>query len=189
MTVMTASILWRRLDIEGHDACLLSRIDEGHSLKGQAIFAQDGKPCCLAYEVICHAGWRTRAARVDGFLGLRKLHYAIDRGAGGEWMLNGEPQRDVAGLVDVDLGFTPASNLLAIRRFDLGIGETTPAPAAYLSFPALEMVPLEQTYRRLDERRYAYSAPVYGYDEILDVSPHGFVVDYPGLWRAVAQPD
>ena len=130
MKVMTASILWRRLDVEGHDACLLSQGDGGHSLQGQAIFVQDGKPCCLAYEVICDAGWRTRSARVDGFLGMRKLHYAIERRADGEWTLNGEPQRDVTGLVDVDLGFTPASNLLAIRRFDLGVGETTPAPAA-----------------------------------------------------------
>jgi len=186
MSVMTASILWRRLDVEGHDACLLSQADDGHSLKGQAIFVQDGKPCCLAYEVICDAGWRTRSARVDGFLGMRELHYAIERRADGEWMLNGEAQRDVAGLVDVDLGFTPASNLLAIRRFDLGIGETTPAPAAYLSFPTLEMVLLEQSYRRLDGTRYAYTAPMFGYDEILGVSPHGFVVDYPGLWTNVA---
>ena len=67
MTVTTASILWRRLDVEGHDACLLSQADGAHSLEGQAIFVQDGKPCCLAYEVICEAGWRTRSARVDGF--------------------------------------------------------------------------------------------------------------------------
>src|SRR6478735_8133912 len=83
MKVMTASILWRRLDVEGHDACLLSQGDGGHSLQGQAIFVQDGKPCCLAYEVICDAGWRTRSARVDGFLGMRKLHYAIERRADG----------------------------------------------------------------------------------------------------------
>ena len=60
-------------------------------------------------------------------------------------MLNGEVQQGVAGLVDVDLGFTPASNLLAIRRFDLGIGEATPAPAAYLTFPELRLVRLDQT--------------------------------------------
>jgi len=116
MTVTTASILWRRLDVEGHDACLLSQADGAHSLEGQAIFVQDGKPCCLAYAVICDTGWRTRSARVDGILGMRELHYAIERRAHGAWMLNGEPQRGVAGLVDVDLGFTPASNLLAIRR-------------------------------------------------------------------------
>lgn len=145
MTPMTASILWRRLDVEGHDACLLSPTDGGQSLKGQAIFVHDGQPCCLAYEVICEAGWRTRSARVDGFFGSRELHYAIERGSSGQWMLNGEVQQGVAGLVDVDLGFTPASNLLAIRRFDLGIGEATPAPAAYLTFPELRLVRLDQT--------------------------------------------
>jgi hypothetical protein len=48
-------------------------------------------------------------------------------------------------------------------------------------------VRLEQTYRRLDEARYAYAAPMFGYDEVLEVSPDGFVIDYPGLWRSVAQ--
>ncbi|MER9300131.1 putative glycolipid-binding domain-containing protein [Mesorhizobium sp. M0621] len=180
----TASILWRRLDLEGHDACLLSPTDGGHSLKGQAIFIQDGKPCCLAYEVDCDAGWHTRTARVDGFLGTRKLYYAIEHGSDGQWTLNDEAQQDVAGLIDIDLGFTPASNLLAIRRFDLGLGMATPAPAAYLTFPELRLVRLDQTYRRLDTVRYAYAAPMFGYDEVLEVSPHGFVVDYPGLWRA-----
>lgn len=185
MTVMMASILWRRLDVEGHDTCLLWQAD-GRRLNGQAIFIQDGKPCCLAYEVICDDGWHTQVARVDGFLGLRKLHCAIERGSDGQWMLKGHPQQDVAGLVDVDLGFTPASNLLAIRRFALGVGKTTPAPAAYLTFPRLELVRLEQSYRRLDEARYAYAAPMFGYEEILSISPDGFVVDYPGLWTSVA---
>ncbi|WP_214469457.1 putative glycolipid-binding domain-containing protein [Mesorhizobium sp. dw_380] len=189
MTRKMASILWRRLDVEGHDACLLSQTDGGFSLQGQAIVVQDGEPCCLAYEVICDAGWRTRSARVEGFLGMRKLHYEIERDSDGRWMLNGEPQNGVAGLVDVDLGFTPASNLLAIRRLALGIGETMPAPAAYLTFPALELVRLEQSYRRLDGTRYAYAAPMFGYEEILRASPHGFVVDYPGLWTSVAASD
>ncbi|MEI9420096.1 putative glycolipid-binding domain-containing protein [Mesorhizobium sp. Cs1299R1N1] len=185
MTATPVSILWRRLDLEGHDGCLLSRTDSGCSLEGQAIFIQDDKPCCLAYRVDCDTGWRTQSARVSGFLGGNRLHHAIERDSDGRWMLNGEPQHDVTGLIDVDLGFTPASNLLAIRRFDLGIGATTPAPAAYLTFPRLELARLEQTYRRLDETRYAYAAPLFGYDEILGVSPHGFVVDYPGLWISV----
>ncbi|TIN25644.1 MAG: hypothetical protein E5Y31_16105 [Mesorhizobium sp.] len=187
MTAVTASILWCRLDVEGHDACLLAQTDGGHRLKGQAIFIQNGEPCCLAYEVDCDAGWHTRAARIDGFLGMRELHYAIERRSDGQWMLNGDPQQDVAGLVDVDLGFTPASNLLAIRRFDLGIGEETSAPAAYLTFPELRLVRLDQSYRRLDTVRYAYTAPMFGYDETLEVSPQGFIIDYPGLWKTTAK--
>ncbi|WP_245262093.1 putative glycolipid-binding domain-containing protein [Mesorhizobium sp. WSM3626] len=56
MTATPVSILWRRLDLEGHDGCLLSRTDSGHSLEGQAIFIQDDKPCCLAYRVDCDTG-------------------------------------------------------------------------------------------------------------------------------------
>ena len=186
MTSTLASILWRRLDMEGHDACLLSQAEGGYSLKGQAIFVQDGQPCCVTYQVTCDAGWQTKSARVDGFLGLRALRYAIERAADGRWTLNGEIQRDVAGLVDVDLGFTPASNLLAIRRFDLDVGQATPAPAAYLTFPELRLTRLEQSYQRLDDGRYAYAAPMFGYTAVLVVSAAGFVVSYPGLWTSTA---
>ncbi|WP_245474216.1 putative glycolipid-binding domain-containing protein [Mesorhizobium sp. M2A.F.Ca.ET.042.01.1.1] len=74
----------------------------------------------------------------------------------------------------------------SIRRLDPGPGKTTPAPAAYLAFPQLEFVRLDQTYRRLDENRYAYTAPMFGYEAVLDVSPIDLVFDCPGLWTSVA---
>ncbi|TPL46720.1 hypothetical protein FJ937_22470 [Mesorhizobium sp. B2-4-4] len=184
----TASILWRRLDLEGHDSCMLSQRPGGHRLKGQAIFLQDDRPCCITYEVDCDAGWHTRSARVEGFLGPQELSLGIERHTDGSWALNDEPQPEVAGLIDVDLGFTPASNLLAIRRFALAVGEATPAPAAYLAFPELRMTRLDQTYRRLDAARYTYAAPAFGYEAVLEVSPLGFVLDYPDLWKSVARP-
>ena len=181
-----SSILWRRLDLEGHDACLLGATDRGWRLKGHALFAHDGKPCSLAYVVECDAGWNTRSACVEGFVGAQELHYEIERLADGQWMLNGVGQAEVAGLVDVDLGFTPATNLLPIRRLDLGPGKTMPAPAAYLAFPRVKLGCLDQTYRRLDQNRYAYAAPMFGYDAVLEFSAIGWVLDYPGLWTSVA---
>lgn len=180
------SILWRRLDQEGHHACLLGETDDGWCLKGHALFVHEGKPSSLAYDVSCDSGWRTRAARVDGFVALQKLRLEIERRADGQWLLNGKGHAEAAGLVDIDLGFTPATNLLPIRRLDHGPGKTTPAPAAYLAFPQLELVRLDQTYRRLDESRYAYAASAFGYEAVLTVSPVGFVLDYPGLWRSAA---
>lgn len=179
-----SSILWRRLDLEGHDACLLGATDGGWWIKGHALFLHDGQPCSLAYQVDCDAGWHTRSVNVDGFLGTRELRYEIERLADGHWLLNGASQPEVAGLIDVDLGFTPATNLLAIRRLDLDACMAAPAPAAYLAFPELRLMRLEQTYRRIDECRYAYDAPMFGYDAVLEVSPAGFVADYPGLWRS-----
>jgi hypothetical protein len=187
MMQTVASILWRRLDLEGHDACLLSETGSGWTLTGHALFVQDGEPCSIAYKVDCDTGWHTRSAHADGFLGTQELHYSIDRLAEGRWTLNGEHQAEVDGLIDVDLGFTPATNLLALRRFALDVGMTTPAPAAYLTFPELRLVRLEQTYRRVDAAHYAYDAPMFGYNETLEVSPLGFVLDYPGLWRGTAQ--
>ncbi|KUM25226.1 hypothetical protein AU467_04485 [Mesorhizobium loti] len=187
MTMRTiASILWRRLDQEGHDCCSLSRTGDGWSLKGQAAFLQGGAPCGLSYEIDCDAGWLARAARVVGLFGGDTLDYRFERLGDGGWALNGKKQIQVAGLVDLDLGFTPATNLLPIRRLGLRPGIPTPAPAAYLAFPELRLERLDQTYRRLDGTRYAYAAPAFDYDEVLEVAPSGFVVDYPSLWTTIA---
>lgn len=178
-------ILWKRIDVEGHDACRLTSDENWLEIAGNAVFLQDAKPCGLSYLVQCDARWRTRSAQVAGFLGDARIRYDIGRLEDGTWTLNGSPQPRAAGLVDLDLGFTPATNLLAIRRFDLGIGEETEAPAAYLAFPEPELTRLDQTYRRLHERRYAYASPAYGYDQVLEVASSGFVLDYPRLWKAV----
>lgn len=181
--MMTAAILWRRLDVEGHDACRLIRGSEDWKLSGRAVFDHRGLPCSLGYEVDCDRNWRALSASVAGWIGDQDLRFDVSRGGNGQWLLNGVEQPHMEELVDVDLGFTPATNLLALNRYSLAIGEKTEAPAAYLSFPELRLERLEQTYERISEGRYAYSAPLYLYDEVLEVSDTGFVTDYPKLWR------
>ncbi len=134
-----ATVLWKRLDTEGHDACRLVRRDDGWQVCGEAIFLHEGKPCSMRYDVRCDAAWRTRLATVNGWVGARALTCEIVRSEEATWLLNGVEQPQASGCVDVDLGFTPATNLLALRRFNLSIGEETPAPAAYLSFPELRL--------------------------------------------------
>ncbi len=185
MTMTIATILWKRLDTEGHDACRLVRRDDGWQVRGEAIFLHEGKPCSVRYDVRCDASWRTRLATVDGWVGARELKLEIARSKDANWFLNAVEQSQAFGCIDIDLGFTPATNLLALRRFNLGIGEETPASAAYLSFPELRMELLEQTYRRTSETNYVYRAPVFGYAEVLEVSEIGFITHYPGLWEGV----
>lgn len=178
------SILWRRLDGEGHDVCRLVRTSTGWRLEGVAVFAHEGRPCGLVYDVDCDAGWHTRAARVTGSRAGGSIDLHIVRTETGAWQMNGVVQAAAHDLVDVDLGFTPATNLIAIRRLGLAIGQASPAPAAYLAFPELRLDRLDQTYQRLDGHRYRYTAPAYGYDDVLTVSPEGFVTTYPALWEA-----
>jgi hypothetical protein len=183
--MIEAAILWRRLDTEGHDSCRLIRLEDGWRLDGVAVFRHEQRACAACYAAECDAAWRTRSAKVTGWLDSTVLDLNIAATAG-QWSLYGVEQPQVAGSIDVDLGFTPATNLLALRRYALAIGQQTPAAAAYLAFPELRLQRLEQTYRRLDASRYAYTASAYQSEEVIDVSANGFVVDYPKLWKATA---
>ena len=175
---------WRKVDHPGHDSCRLFRLDNGWRLCGAAVFWDAGQPCHFHYEVAVDAAWRTRSAHVHGYLGRRAIDLHIDSAAG-RWRVNGVSRSRVTGCVDVDLGFTPATNLIVLRRLSLKVGQRAEAPAAYLQFPEMRLVRLPQTYRRIARNDYEYRAPTVGYSGTLHVLPSGVVMQYPGLFERV----
>jgi hypothetical protein len=177
------AILWRRLDCEGSDACRVRSVHDGWLIEGAAAWQSVDVVAALSYRVEIDADWTSRAAHVSGFAGGRSIHLEIARGNGG-WTLNGEAVPEVDCLVDIDLGFTPATNLNAIRRLDLDIGERTETTAAWLDTDDWRIKPLVQSYRRIGERRYAYASPAHGYRAELETDDFGMVTHYPDLWRA-----
>jgi hypothetical protein len=104
----------------------------------------------------------------------------------GRWTMNGAPVPAVDGCLDLDLGFTPATNLLAINRLALSVGQAALAPAAWLDVDAATLTVLPQRYERRSATSYWYEAPSVGYQALLEVDASGFVTRYPGLW--VAEP-
>ena len=180
-----ASWLWRRLDQPGHDGCRLLQLASGWRLVGAAAFREGRKPCHLAYTVNADAAWRTRNAHVLGYVGTTAVDLRIRRERGDQWRVGGERVAAVAGCPDLDLGFTPATNLLAIRRLGLRIGDRADAPAAYLQVPQLRVVRLAQTYARVSRTGYDYASPDAGYRGRLRVDRFGGIVDYPGVFARV----
>jgi len=181
------TILWRRLDVPGHDACGLWVSDNGWRLAGTAVFHAEEQPSHLSYEVYCDSSWRTRSASVIGWLGRTPVKVALEVLPGEHWTLNGEEQgKDVTGLMDVDLGFTPSTNLVQLQRLSLDVGKEVEAPVTYLHFPELTLGRLDHRYRRIALDQYDYHAPSFGYTAILQVSDLGFVTQYPGLWALEA---
>ena len=122
-----------------------------------AVFAHESQPCRLDYDVRCDASWVTRSARVTGSVGTRGIDVTVEHEAG-EWMLNGQVVAAVRGCIDVDLNFSPSTNVLPIRRLALPIGGRATVRAAWLRFPSFTLEPLEQVYERLAERRYRYES-------------------------------
>jgi hypothetical protein len=119
-----ASILWRRLDAPGHDACRLERNASAWQLDGAAVFRHEGgRIAQLHYRVRCDLHWHTQWGMVRGWLGDSAVELSIARDAHGHWKLNDEAVPDLSHCVDLDLGFTPATNLLQLRRLNLSQGE------------------------------------------------------------------
>ena len=184
---MTGAVLWCRLDVPGHDTCRVAPAGDGWRLVGTAVFASGEGPSALAYEVTCDGAWRTRSARVTGHVGERAVDVALAADGDGHWQVDGVRRADLDGCLDVDLGFTPATNLLPVRRLGLEVGEGAPIRAAWVRVPSLRVEVLDQTYRRERREAYHYSSGS-GFETTLKVGEVGFALDYPPFWQAESCP-
>ena len=180
-----AFVLWRRLDTPGHDACRLALLADGWALEGAAVFKHGDAPAHLTYRIETDADWRTRHGRVTGWVGARGLDVIVTRTHDVGWMMNDVVMPEPGGCLDLDLGFTPATNLLQIRRLALGKGESADAPAAWFNIDRDTLQLLPQRYERRSETTYWYEAPTEKYSGMLEVSADGFIRRYPELWEAV----
>lgn len=178
------SILWRRLDRPGHESARLLSRDQAWHLDGAAVFAFDNLPCRLDYEIVCDSRWQTAYARISGWVGLEAVAIDILVDAALHWTMNGLEIPAVSGCLDMDLNFSPVTNLIPIRRLDLEIGQAADVKAAWLRFPELTLEPLEQVYRRVGPAAYRYESANGSFTADLAVNTAGLVTLYPDFWQA-----
>ena len=181
---MSASAAWTRLDGPGRDAALLRPVDGGWLLRGAAAFEHDGGAAAVAYQVEVDARWRTLRGIVSGFVGDKTIQCEIRRDNRG-WTLNGAAIEGLGQLVDLDYGFTPATNVLQLSRVALEPGQRAEVPVAWFDLDSASLIELPQSYERRGEASYWYEAPTVPYRALLEISPSGFVQGYPGLWRLI----
>jgi hypothetical protein len=181
---MIHTILWRRLDAPGHDSARLFFHDSQSHLTGTAVFVEAQQPCRLDYRVICDESWQTLSGAVIGWLGSRAINVELRADTAHRWQLNEADCPAVTGCIDLDLAFTPSTNMLPIRRLKLPVGQAAEVRAAWLSFPELALEPLDQVYRRKDAAVYAYESDGGRFSTELQVNATGFVTLYPALWQA-----
>lgn len=181
------AIMWERLDVPGHEVATLRPIEGGRQLEGTVLVANEERPCRLVYVIHCDGEWHTSRVDIHGEIGNAPVRLGLTRSAGSEWSVNGKRIAKVAGCIDVDLGFSPATNLLPIRRLRLEPGERARVRAAWVRFAELTVEPLEQAYTCLAPARYLYESAGGTFRRELTVDQSGFVVEYPELWRAVCR--
>ncbi len=166
----------------------LSR-DDGHwLLRGNVVALEDGgAPVEASYQVVCDADWRTERAEVAvrDAGGGRSLTLTTE---GSRWYANGREAESLQGCIDLDLGWSPSTNTLPIRRLGLAVGRSSGSlRMAWVRFPELTFEPLSQEYLRRSERVYRYASRGGAFVADLEVDDDGLVLDYQGVWRRVVE--
>ena len=180
---MTHAIVWRRVDKPGHEYCRLTNTEAGARLTGVAVLSNDNTPHCIEYEINCDPTWRTLRCRLADNSTAVRTDWEIRRD-GQIWLMNGVEVPAVAGCEDIDLGFSPATNMLPIKRIPMRVGQIAKVRAAWVRFPEFTLEPLDQSYARIAENVYRYESNGGKFRRELKIDENGFVIDYPELWVA-----
>jgi hypothetical protein len=174
-----AAVLWQGED-GSRELCVLERADEGWRLRGTVLTVARQRPVEIRYRVVADAAWRTEDAEV--LVALAGGDPREPATLGGLWSGKERPP-EYADCADVDLGFTPATNTLPIRRLRLEIGQEAEVAAVWVRWPELTVERAVQRYARLAKDRYRFFQEEFEAELVVD--DQGLVLDYEGLWRAV----
>lgn len=176
-------MLWTSAELASAEHFTLESQAGGQLLSGTTVVVFDDRPAHIRYSVGVDHEWRTGAVDVEIVDDRqRTVQMRVDDGA---WRVDSVARADLVGCVDVDLGWTPATNTLPIRRLRLDIGESAEITAAWLKFPELVVVANRQRYVREGDRRWRYVSGEY--DFVLETNADGVVTRYgDDLWVARA---
>ncbi len=177
-------IQWKRIDQPASERATLAKLGDGWQLVGMVTGRdQAAGEYVLRYDVRVDDAWVTRSADVEGTLGEKPVQIRLTHDQStGIWMRNGVAVPELEGCVDVDLGFTPATNTLPIRRLALEVGAAATVYAAWLRFPDLTMEVLEQRYIREEPYGYHYESGGGHFQADLEVNALGLVTRYGHYW-------
>jgi hypothetical protein len=146
---------------------------------------RNAQPFRVRYRIECDPAWRLRRleARATGGATL-----ALEADGAGHWTTaRGEALSQLDGAIDVDIAACAFTNLPTIRRLRLAPGASATERVAYVSVPALTVVPVEQRYtclnRIADGARFRYENLTNPYDTAIDVDADDVTRHYPDVFQ------
>jgi hypothetical protein len=165
-----------RQDRPGNDACRFAEAEGGYLIDGSST---DADWNTLRYRVRARDDGTTRRVRIGA-----TSRIFIRRAPDDTWTLNGTPVPAVTGAKDIDLGFTPASLTLPIRRLKLGVGDEAEIAVAKLDLENERLTPLHLVFRRTGKDSYECFETETGTTSSITVDAQGIVRAQHGRWIA-----
>ncbi|MDU9004488.1 putative glycolipid-binding domain-containing protein [Sedimentitalea todarodis] len=172
------AVLWVKQDGPGNDACRFADAEGGYLIDGSSTGADRS---ILRYRIRARRDRTTRRARIGA-----KSRIFVRRAPDDTWTLNGTPVPAVNGAKDIDLGFTPATVTLPLRRLKLDVGDEAEIMVASLDHEMERLIPLHLIYRRIANDQYECLKTETGTTSHLSVDAQGIVRTHQGHWIAQA---
>jgi hypothetical protein len=178
-------VRWRDGSGQGLEHLVLEERPDGVRAKSVVLAAEDGDVFAFRYRIDCDAGWRVRRLEIHSVGNESSLELSGD-GAGAWVDGRGQPRRDLAGALDVDISATPFTNTLPIRRLGLSEGASATILVVYVRLPELTSTAERQRYTCLEPgRRYRFESLGSGFTREIETDGDGLVVTYPDLFQRV----
>jgi hypothetical protein len=187
---MMAVVRWQDWEGHGLEHCICRENAEGMILEGVVAGTRHGA-YGGHYFVRTDTDFRTREVRV-GYVGGPCLHVESD--GNGNWrdVIGNRSLPALDGCIDVDIGFTPATNTLPIKRLKLKAEESRDITVAYV--PLLDQIEGDFLPQRARQRytcltpdlRYRYEGLFRAFTAELEIDEAGLVLDYPDTFRRIA---
>ncbi len=167
---------WQTWDGNGDETVTLRWENEGWTALGEVTRE------AVSYVIRLSPMWQVRQFLLFRDQSEPDLWLGTD-GAGRWGEVNGAHRPDLDGCTDIDLGCTPFTNTLPIRRLQLDVGDAAEVTAAMIDVETLGVVPVQQRYEHHGERRWRYANLTSGFETDFSVDDYGLVQDYPDAFR------
>jgi uncharacterized protein len=181
------AVMWRTKDNLSFEQAELRWTASGPHITGRVLAAHDGVPLRVEYRIDCDEGWQTRRVQISqSFAGACKT-LCLDHEQDGRWRVNGKFNETLEGCTDVDLGITPSTNTLPIRRLAMRVGAVSEIEAAWVRFPDLSVRRAHQSYEYVSAKQYIYRNRDSGFTAPITIDSDGLLRQYGGVWTRVAE--
>ncbi|HKS16403.1 MAG TPA: putative glycolipid-binding domain-containing protein [Planctomycetota bacterium] len=184
------AICWAPLWNKSREGVGLEHLLLAERAAESVVLAFDEKhgPFRLDYRLTWDESWRLREADLRVTTGHFTRSLILQTDGQGHWRhRDGRAIDDLDGCSDIDIWPTPFTNTFPIRREPMAVGERRQFRMAWISAPDLTFHAQPQAYTRLGDRLYLFeSLDGSGFSAELPVDEEGIVLDYPNLFRRVA---
>lgn len=182
---------WRDWNDQGLEHCVCRQNDDGLVLEGVVAGTRHGL-YGGHYFVRTDSAFRTREVRLAYVDGPRLL---VEADGEGTWhdLIGDRALPELSGCIDVDIGITPATNSLPVKRLRMAEQTSCDITVAYVPLPdqiSGVFVPERAAQRYtclIPDRRYRYEGLFRSFTAELEFDQAGLVLDYPETFRRVPE--